>query len=95
MTLAEANRILAETDCHDTEATGTALAARARAIVEFAAVAPPDLLSETLAAGERFRDRLELAQIEAHRELDQMTKLSRGLESTLDQTRPYSVACFG
>jgi hypothetical protein len=95
MTLNDANQTLAETDCGDADAVATALIERSRAIVEFAALAPRELLLETQAAGEAFRDRLELARIEAHRELDRMTKLSRGLESTLDQRQALNFTCFG
>jgi hypothetical protein len=95
MTLSEANRILTETDCRDPEAAALALIDRARAIVEFAAVAPQDLLLETRAAGEAFRNRLEQARIEAHRELDRMAKLSRGLESNLDRRQANHFTCFG
>jgi len=95
MTLSEANRILAEIDCCDPEAAAVALIERARAIVEFAAVAPPELLIETQASGEAFRNRLEQARIEAHRELDRMAKLSRGLESTLDRRQANHFTCFG
>jgi hypothetical protein len=95
MTLKEANRVLAETDCGDTDAVAVALTARARAIVEFAAVAPRGLLVETLDAGEEFRGRLEHAHVEVHRDLDRLTKLTRGLASTVDQRRPHCVRCFG
>jgi hypothetical protein len=95
MTLKDANQTLTETDCCDAEAVTAALTERARAIVEFAALAPKELLLETHEAGEAFRDRLELAKIEAHRELDRMTKLSRGLESTLDQPQTLHFTCFG
>lgn len=96
MTLREANRMLAHTDCNDTQAVAAALTERARAIVEFAAVAPKELLLETFKTGEEFRARLELARSEARLELDRATKLSRGLESTLDGHQAFHVvACFG
>lgn len=95
MTLHEANQLLLEVDCRDPDAVACALTDRARAIAEFAAAAAPDLLQETLVAGEAFRDRFEHAQIETRRELDRMTKLSRGLESTLDDCQPDRITCFG
>ena len=95
MTLIEANQLLLEVDCRDPDAVASALTDRARAIAEFASTASADLLEETLSAGVTFRDRLEHAQIETRRELDRMTKLSRGLESTLDQGQPDRVTCFG
>ncbi|HEY3742196.1 MAG TPA: hypothetical protein VGL53_20230 [Bryobacteraceae bacterium] len=96
MTLREANRLMAQTDCNDTQAAAAALTERARAIVEFAAVAPRDLLVETYKVGEEFRARLELARNDARVELDRATKLSRGLESTLDRHQAFHVvACFG
>ena len=97
MTLAEANHALSCADCHDPEAVAAALTERGRALTEFAASASADLLAETLEAGAAFRDRLEFAQIEIRRELDGMTKLSRGLQSTLDaqQADCDRITCFG
>jgi len=96
MTLSDANRILNEVDCLDGDAVAAALTERARAIAEFAASAPQELLDETLEAGESLRRRLEVAQIEARRELDQMTRLSRGLESVLNEHQATEhITCFG
>ena len=93
MTIPEANQLLLEVDCGDPQAVAAALTGRAQAIAEFAATASQDLLKETLASGEDLRKRLEHVRIETRRELDRMTKLRRGLESTLDQ--PDRVTCFG
>jgi hypothetical protein len=95
MTLEEVNVLLAHTDCFDTAAVELALNARARAIAEFAASAPRGLLAETHAAGQAFRDRLEMAQIERRRALDRMTNLSRGLQANLEEHRARCVTCFG
>jgi len=96
MTLNDANRILNEIDCLDGDAVATALTERARAIAEFAASAPQELLKETLEAGESLRRRLEDAQLEARRELHQMTKLSRGLASILNEHQAAEhITCFG
>jgi hypothetical protein len=95
MTLHEANQILSRVDCRDPEAVAEALKERARAIAEFAASAPKELLDETLAAGEAFRDRLEMTQIEARREVDRMKRLTRGLESTLSEHQADHIKCFG
>ena len=95
MTLPEANQRLLDVDCRDQEAVASALTERARAIAEFAASASPDLLRETLAAGEFFRERLESFQIESRGDLDRMTNLSRGLQSTLDESQPDQITCFG
>lgn len=95
MTLPEANFRLLAVDCNDPDAVAFALTERARAIAEFAASASREVLEETLAAGENFRQSLEHAQIDARREVDRMTKLSRGLASTLDQYQPDRVSCFG
>ena len=94
MNLAEANQALLAVDCRDPEAVSMVLTERSRSLAEFAASASPELLMDALEAGEDFRERLEQAQIEARRELDRMTKLSRGLTSTLDQHR-HRVTCFG
>ena len=95
MTITEANQLLSVVDCNDPEAVAAALTDRARAIAEFASTAPKELLEDTLATGDAFRKRLEMVQAETCRELDRMTKLSRGLESTLDQCEPDRVTCFG
>jgi hypothetical protein len=95
MTLRESNLLLEELDCRDTDAVTAALTERARAIAEFAASAPQDVLNETLTAGEAFRDRLEMAQVEARRELNRMTRLTRGLESTLSERENDHIQCFG
>ena len=95
MTITEANQLLSTVDCNDPEAVAAALTARARAIAEFAATATKELLEETLATGDAFRKRLEMVQAETCCELDRMTKLSRGLESTLDQCESDRVTCFG
>ena len=95
MTLREANLRLVQVDCNDADDVDAALTERARAIAEFAASASQELLNQTLASGEDFRRRLESAQAEARQELDRMTNLSRGLESTLDQSEPDHVTCFG
>ena len=95
MTLAEVNQRLLAVDCNDSEAVEAALTERARAIAEFAASASHEALADTLAAGEALRHRLEFAQIETRRDLDRMTKLRRGLASTLDESQPDRVTCFG
>ena len=95
MTIAEANQLLATVDCNDPDAVASALTDRARAIAEFASTATKELLEETLAIGDAFRTRLEMVQAGTCRELDRMTNLSRGLESTLDQFEPDRVTCFG
>ena len=96
MTLTEANHLLTEVDCRDPDAVGAALIDRARAIAEFASTASQELLKDTLDAGEALRERLEMAQIEARREVDCMTKLSRGLESTLGSVyQSDRITCFG
>ena len=95
MTLSEANLRLLDADCNDPDSVAVALTDRARAITEFAASAPVNLLRETLATGEAFRDLLAHARIETRRDLDRMTKLSRGLASTLDQSQAERVTCFG
>ena len=95
MTLSEANRNLSLIDCSDPDAVAEALAERARALAEFAASAPKELLTETLEAGEDLRRRLLAGQIEARRELEQMTRLTRGLESTLSEHESGGITCFG
>ena len=95
MTLLDANQRLLEVDCRDPDAVISALTDRARAIAEFAACAPREALLDLLASGEAFRQRLESAKNETRRELDRMTNLNRGLVSTLDQSEPDRVTCFG
>ena len=95
MTLIEANQVLLAVDCSDAEAVAAALTGRAQALAEFASTASTDVLNETLASGEGLRKRLEQVQIEIRRELNQLTKLSRGLKSTLDEWQPDRVTCFG
>ena len=95
MTLSEANQVLMGVDCSDPDAVASALTHRARAIAEFASTAPQGLLRETLASGEALRDRLELNQLEGRREIDRITQLSRGLESTLVDQQADLITCFG
>lgn len=95
MTLSEANQVLMDVDCNDLDAVASALTLRARAIAEYASAAHQDLLRETLASGEAFRDRLEFNQLEGRREIDRITQLRRGLESTLVDQQVDLITCFG
>ncbi len=95
MTIREANQLLLDVDCNDPEAVSAVLTDRARALAEFAATSSKELLEESLAAGNAFRQRLEGALVETRRELDRMTVLSHGLQSNLDQIQPDQIMCFG
>lgn len=95
MSLPEANQRLQDVDCRDADAVALALTERARSIAEFAASASPELLRATHTAGEDLRERLEFAQIEVRRELDRMSRLTRGLSSNLDEHQPDRITCFG
>jgi hypothetical protein len=95
MTLAEVNQLMEQVDCRDAGAVEAALIERARALAEHASSASRELLKQTLVTGNEFRERLEMAQIESRRELDRMTKLRRGLASTLAEHQSDQITCFG
>jgi hypothetical protein len=96
MSLQEVNQELLQTDCDDLHAVATALTNRARVIAQFAAVADQATLEQTYAAGEEFRERLELSQINASRELDGLRKLKKGLQANIEPGPPRDqIVCFG
>ena len=96
MTLPEADQCLLEADCADLDTVAAVLAERARAIAQYAAAADRPTLVQTLTVGEEFRERLELAQRNAEREIDRLRKLKRGLLVNLEPAgTDDQVVCFG
>jgi hypothetical protein len=96
MTLAESNAALLDADCTDLDAIAATLTDRARSIAQFAAISDRPTLTAALTAGDDFMDRLELAQLNASRELECLIKLKRGLLANLDlSSTEEHVVCFG